>query len=154
MNPYIGTLRAITVLFLRSVITKAAIIVVIGLVVFYMIITYLATSIDSWWWLALIPVVTVTSLLFIIGGALWFTTYAILPKGMTRQDKRRVSKFTNDMLSFIEEMKMPLPLIAGKIAWDIARHQDSAVVEQTINKSKGLSQEFRNLVEMMRDIGS
>lgn len=150
MTPYFRTLRAVSATFLRSLLTKFFIFGAIVLLVLYGLVIYLSSAVSSWWLLFLAPLGFITLIAAVLGLGIWWMTTRLLPRKLTRSESQRIAKFTNDVLGTYESLRMPLPMVAALVAKDVFRGKSSRHLENTIEGSKQLSQEFRAIVETMR----
>lgn len=141
----LDTLRAITAVTLRRILTPVIWIAGIVLFVLYGGVILLVTQISGWWALLLLIVIPLTLLILVIGGGLWFASGKLLPNRYKGEHKKDIIAFTDKILRLVENSKTPYPVHLLLIGKDVIRGRESSHLRELIDDSKTLKRDFEEL---------
>lgn len=150
MTPYIQALRAITFTTFRALFIPAAWIVGGSLVVLVILDILLAVMYSTWWLLFLIILIPLVLLALVIGAILWAIARRMAPRALSPEERRCITTFTDKLKRIAEARATPLPIIVILIAKDVVRGKKSDYLENMINDSTTLKQDFMEITALFR----
>ncbi len=148
MTPYIRALRAITATVFQRV--YRPVVWVIGGILFVLVVvtTILGITVNAWWFMLYIALLPLTLIAVLAAVVLWLLSQKLQPRVITRAERQTIHAFSDKVLRVAEVRSTPWPIMALLVAKDIARGKKSSYIENIINDSSSLKQDFvaiRNL---------
>jgi len=144
----IDALRALGALALRQLLRPVAVMAAILLAASYALMVFLSLSFSAWWWLLLIILFPVTFICLVIAGIAWLLTERLLPRRLTRDERRQLLSFTSKVTSLAERGRLPFPLLLVVLARDVVWGRESSYLRSIIGDSKQLTREFHDIREL------
>lgn len=145
MDTTIRTLRIITAVTLRRILTPVLGVTGVAFLVSYVCTTLLVSQVSGWWLLLLILLIPLTLVFALIGTGLWLVSGKLLPSNYQKAYKKDVVAFTDKMMRLIESSKTPYPIHLLLIGKDVVRGKESSHLKEIINDSKTLKRDFDEL---------
>ena len=142
MHQTVSTFRAITAVLFQRIfrpVIWVGTMVIIGL---YIVTIYLGVAIHGLWWLLLIVLIPGTVLLGGISTALWFLANQLLPRPLQSHERRQLLGFADKIIRIAEVRATPIPVLVFLVAKDVIRGRRSTYVEEVIEDSKSLKDDF------------
>jgi hypothetical protein len=142
MHQTVSTFRAITAVLFQRIfrpVIWVGTMVIIGL---YILTIYLGVAVHGLWWLLLIVLIPGTVLLGGISTALWFLANQLLPRPLQSHERRQLLGFADKIIRIAEVRATPIPVLVFLVAKDVIRGRRSTYVEEVIEDSKSLKDDF------------
>ena len=142
MNQTVSTFHAITAVLFQRIfrpVIWAGVVVVMAL---YILTFYLGVAVHGLWWLLLIVLIPGTVLLGAIAATLWFLSNRLLPRPLQFNERRQLLGFADKIIRIAEVRATPIPVLVFLVAKDVIRGRRSTYVEEVIEDSKSLKDDF------------
>ena len=151
MNPALKALRAITGVYFQRILLIASGVAAVVFAVLFIVVNYLAMNFSPWWWIFMIVLVPITVMAVIVSAGLWFASRKLMPRTITKDEKKIITTFGSKLFGIIERSRMPYPLMLAMVAKDVLRGRSSNLVRETIQDSTTLKSDFERIRTMFRD---
>ena len=142
MNPYIRALRAITATVFQRVYRPFAWVIGGIFLIMYLLIIWLALAVSPWWWIGLAVLAPLTIIVGVVMFVLWTLSNRLQPRRLQKHERQSIQRFTDRILRVAEVRATPVPILVALIAKDVIRDKKSTFIEETINDTTGLKQDF------------
>lgn len=146
----VAALRALSALLLKKLLQPIMVLVVIVVASVYLLTIFLALSFSDWWWLLLVIWLPLTMMLLAVGYVIWFLVETLLPKKLSKTEKKTISDYTDKLVNLAEKSRTPYPVILFLIAKDVVRGKESAFLSGMIGDSKSLVRGFTDVQEIFK----
>lgn len=148
MTPYIRALRAITATVFQRVYRPTVWVIGGSLVLLWIGIIILASSVTPWWLVFLVILIPLTLVATVLAVVLWLLSQRLFPRHLTRGERSKILEFSDKILRVAEIRATPVPIIVALIAKDIFRGKKSSYLEGIISDSTSLRDDFTTIRDM------
>lgn len=146
----IGTLRALSALFLFKILHPALVMIAIVLIALYTLTILLTLTFSNWWLLTLTVLIPITILILICGYIVWYLLHKLLPRKLSSEEQAKLHKFTDKLWGVAEQVRLPYPVLLFLVAKDVLRGKESKFLRKIIGDSHDLMKEFGEIQDLFR----
>jgi hypothetical protein len=142
VNPSIKAIRAITATVFQRVYRPIVWVGAGCLGLVWLATIWLSYSSSAWWLLIFVVLFPVTLAAALITVILWQASKYLYPRPLRSVEKTQILKFADKVISIAEIRSTPMPVMVFFIAKDVFRHRKSRYVENIIDNSASLKDDF------------
>ncbi|MGB3023848.1 MAG: hypothetical protein WBB39_03535 [Candidatus Saccharimonadales bacterium] len=148
MKPTADAVRAITGVYFQRVLVIVISSAICVLVIVYLLLGYLATSLTPWWWIFLVILVPITLVATALSAILWFASSRLLPRRLDRTEKKFVYRFGQKLVAVIGQERLPYPIMMVFIVRSIVKGKGSELFKKALDDTPSLRQDFQRIRRM------
>lgn len=151
MNPHIQALRALAAVTFQRIFQIIAWVFLLGFALVVALLAVLMQQASAWWGLFFVPLVPVGLLILGVGCLVWMLSKKLLPRHLTRSERRQVIAVSQRLVATSERVRTPPFVLGAMIAVDIIRRRPTRTVEKFTTDGEALRSELNQLAAMFED---
>ena len=140
-------LRAIIAVFLERTVGRFFLIAAIVTLLIAVLSAYNAMNGASLLWIIFVLIAALLVFLLLFLAITYFAVLKLLPRKLTHDEKRRISRFSKTLLERLEMARAPIPLLAWHLTVQALTNQRESEqrrhLQTTIEHSHSLTHEFK-----------